>query len=46
MTRLRNSQALDDLHGLSEVSLVGDLDDISPDTLVVLGEDGCHILNS
>ena len=42
----KNSQALDNLHRLGEVALVGDLDDVSPDALVVLGKDRCHILHS
>ena len=38
-------QALDDLHGLGEVALVGDLDHVPPDPLVVLGEHRGHVLH-
>ena len=39
-------QALDDLHGLRKVALVRNLYHISPDALVVFGEDGRNILHS
>ena len=41
----KHSQAFDDLYGLGEISLVWNLDDVSPDALVVLGEDGSDVLN-
>ena len=40
-----HSQALDDLHGLREVPLVGYLHHVSPDALVVLGEDRGDVLH-
>ena len=41
----KHSQAFDDLYGLGEISLVRNLDDVSPDALVVLGEDGSDVLH-
>ena len=41
----RHLQALDDFDRLREVALVGNLDDVSPDALVILGEDGRDVLH-
>ena len=39
-----NLQALGDFDGLGEVALVGDLDDVAPHSLVILGVDGSYVL--